>query len=174
MAVCAPFPLPTEVSPWLQPGWGAGYPFPPVTSFPLPEARGLGVLAATEGQAKQELRRGDLNVNVNTRAEAERIFYELYGLQEYMNTTGRAKEDVQWEKENDLSRTYHWDELIYSATPGPGRVPLPVDPRGRALSEYEGRLAYHDLDDSASRYRHLQIHITNKIKIYIFYGEPLW
>jgi hypothetical protein len=48
MAVCAPFPLPNEVSPWLQPGWGAGDPFPPVTSFPLPESRGLGVFAAQQ------------------------------------------------------------------------------------------------------------------------------
>jgi hypothetical protein len=47
MAVCAPFPLPNEPSPWNQPGWGAGDPFPPVTSFPLPEARGLGVFAAS-------------------------------------------------------------------------------------------------------------------------------
>jgi RHS repeat-associated protein len=46
MAVCEPFPLPNEVSPWLQPGWGRAYPFPPVTSFPLPESRGLGVFAA--------------------------------------------------------------------------------------------------------------------------------
>ncbi len=188
------FPLPEEPNPWSQPGTSigdtcvylrlifvlspvlgnllrSGFPLdgpilPPAIIDPLPEAQGPVVFDATYGQARQALRRGDTVVDVGSRRDAANLLGEFYaGYRDITDENPVLIKDAL----GSLAKTYHWDDKLYGTD-----VVLPKDRAGNDMFVYNGRLAYHDLEDVHSRRRHLQIRDGQDRTIRIFWGAYLW